>query len=626
MQIESNLNDFKNTVDELTLLLKVQSSHMRFPASQFCAHVNLIFSTLLNQIDLLNYLDNDLVEGKIKILNKIENIQNLVALNSSQIISSYAINALVCDKEAISLEEMKKASNSVLENVKLVEEKAFIASKFVEIQNALSAKKDQLVHVISFTINKINEMNVTAKRTQDQQNSLAPPNKKQKVTDNTAMPPNQNSSRLSIQEENMFVDEILYFMDAGSDQLSNKNQVTLPKSSQIIANPNIFAKKIKNIENSCYINSAIQALLVIPYITNKILNIPIARARKLNHHFAISLYNLTCKYVGKEQNDIASQIMTLENRIAGFRYALKSAKCIDGTIYQQNDSSDVVRAILDLLEFRIPLLEEKKAMNKNLVPQTQRYNQKTGPVSLLIPLEDQENNLEFKDLLMGFFKKSFVKCQKNAIKFKNKNQQDVPCESWYEQNFLTGAPPEFIPVQLNRLIQVETYQTKTDEEIQQEYIHFLKSYFAQLNGDVTTLEYAITNIHMPVDRLILFLENTCLQLGGDIIFMKQSLPVKTTVIFNEKKIENLVKLNPDDIFDLSSAFEIHEQDAKYRVCSAIKHIGSSGQGHYTCVVRNPQNQNNWNLCNDNVISEISGDLLKNELENGYIYILERIIN
>ncbi|MBA3602286.1 MAG: hypothetical protein H0W50_01270 [Parachlamydiaceae bacterium] len=354
---------------------------------------------------------------------------------------------------------------------------------------------------------------------------------------------------------------------------------------------NSIIKGIPNIGNSCYMNAAMQALLAIPLMSERILAIDVNDESKVPHNkkkVTVALQKFIMAY-----GDLSSSHHKMQPFASALREAFYDAGDIDHSpgkfkleknitellandgdeaqlkvlrfkleslinedLFMQNDAIRVVHSVLDLLGFGVRTLEVKTPKEEHLAA----LRIKSMPSTfLLLPMELvlAQKKFHLSDFIDNYFSAAESGDEINYLAVPDARIGGSGRSfSWNEQIFIEGPPPPFIALQLNRLVH------------------------EKVDGEYT----------------------------GEQILSRAS-----------------VQFDPDEKFDLSKYFDTVPEGAEYRVSAVIRQSGFSGpSGHYTSVKRDAHNFKIWNFCDDSSTSSIQGSSLKAQLSQGYIFFLEKI--
>lgn len=310
----------------------------------------------------------------------------------------------------------------------------------------------------------------------------------------------------------------------------------------------IFAKKISSLENSTPASAAIHALVVSPGIRNSLLGINLDSILDCGQfNFAATLKELMIEYTNPSSTDDS-----IQTKMSAFELALKQVRGTAGNNTQDQDVSECIEGILDLLRRRLQLCDSSSFAMAALQQEKIHLEQKAInsitdlPTHLILPLENQIKDQipNFNDLLMDYFK----------------NTTNSKC--------IVGPPPSLIPVQLNRLFQIDEIMSEA-------------------NGN----ENGAAN---------------------------QPIGVK-------KRNDVAIKLKSSEIYDLSEVFLTTPHPGKYRICAAIIHADESSTGLFTTIVRNSGNAHEWNCCFQGTIDKIEGKEVESKLEKATWFFLERVM-
>ncbi len=355
----------------------------------------------------------------------------------------------------------------------------------------------------------------------------------------------------------------------------------------------IRIKGIPNIGMSCYMNAALQALMGIPGLVDRIMaldfnKVPAEKKMILEalrafleayNNPKIEPENLTsCAETLREafydagDLDHSSTKNEIEKIIGEVKATNQGLDCLEELLLnlksvkteeigQQNDAIRIIHSILELLGDGIPTVELKIPIENDLESKRNVTNtpQSPRPTYLLLPMERMiaQNKLSLRELIADYFRVHEEGSEENQLLTKNLMGEPEYSSAWKEQILIAGSPPENITFQLTRLASVR----KNDEWVEE---------------------------HTAV----------------------------------------AVELEPNEVFDLTDYFEEKMiEPVLYRVSSVVRHdayvVKDKMGGHYTSIKRDPQRPNHWNYCNDSKTEQIHETALREELSHGYIYFLER---
>lgn len=246
---------------------------------------------------------------------------------------------------------------------------------------------------------------------------------------------------------------------------------------------------IINVGNSCYINSTMQSLLTIPEINQKIAVLDemafegthreIARALKK----IVAVYNLDCapdeaminasedmqqallnaKLIPPAPDksvELEATIQSLESFGFGseedvvleeMRSELEAMRAanVNYIIKAQGDPIDLIAIVMELIGDTIPLVRESYASGINSA--VEKKNEINTPY-LLIPLDDTDEILSFKNLLYGFFAPREKGEGKFPKEFELQDGGQLFADRWAKVVRIRKEPPPYLVVQLNRVI------------------------------------------------------------------------------------------------------------------------------------------------------------------------------
>lgn len=357
-------------------------------------------------------------------------------------------------------------------------------------------------------------------------------------------------------------------------------------------------KGIPNITNSCYMNASLQGLFAIPEICRQILHLDVGSVPEEKKQILKALKSFLIAYMDPEigsldlrshakklreafydSGDIentpsASQLKKIiadlssnneNDLLSGFCQKFKALKAEE--IIRQNDAIVIVNSVLELLGKGVPKVDTKTPNEKKLSP----IKKSTSLTSLVNPA-----------LVEGPAPTYLLLPMEKMIEEKKVNLRDF-IDDYFKVN-----------EEGDEKNQLSTFDSET----------LLEAKSSSWKEQIFLIGSPPPFIPIQLNRLI------SVQEGEN---------------WTQKRTGISVHLEPDEVFNLSKYFEKPVQSANYRVCAAIRHIEKFAGGHYTTVKRDPVNPEKWILCDDSQAKVINYADLKEELSQGYIYFLERIV-
>lgn len=333
---------------------------------------------------------------------------------------------------------------------------------------------------------------------------------------------------------------------------------------------------IINVGNSCYINSAMQALLAIPEVNQKLAVLDESTLEGTQKEIAVSVkkfvaaYNLdfapeeaminaaegmqqACLNSGlilpaaDECKDLEATIQFFEaegGNVEGMKKELAKLKAAGKNyiIKSQGDPMELIDKVLELIGSTIPLTLECRAVgDPALIPNIEETNFS----SLRIQLKETDHNLSFTDLLKRYFAPRIEGEDRIPMTFALENGFPQPVSHWTQEARIKGEPPAYLIVQLNRR-----------------------------DGDL-----------------------------------------------GELRINTPINLKVGETFDFSEYFEEMPPSAAYEACAVILHKGDSRQGHYYAIRKDAEA--NWYECDDLDFKKLKKEEAEQHMGLGSIFILER---
>lgn len=325
---------------------------------------------------------------------------------------------------------------------------------------------------------------------------------------------------------------------------------------------------LKNLGNSCYLNSAFVLLMHVPFLRQKL-----DEAIELMAKIKLSsmkdqidqeakkewLFLDAMEEILKESRNKISAPDSLWQRLRNgkvcvskktmdrLRKACFDSKVLLGPKSDQYDSSEVLIEFLNLLHTPIDLRKILEVENSEI----RQESQVKEPSSLMLSVEiaARENSISLTESIAKFFSTDLV--EEELRRVIDGKEQKFPSSN---QTFRIGVPPPVILVHLKRFERI--YNIKKG-------------------------------------------------------------------IVESRKINDPVYFDPDVCVDLAE-FCLPDStgqlpSARYRLAAVNIHLGEIGSGHYYSLVKK---ETSWFKCNDSQISPIEN--VKEELKDGYIFVFERI--
>lgn len=367
----------------------------------------------------------------------------------------------------------------------------------------------------------------------------------------------------------------------GDNTLNEKIYEVIESLGRLKCGIDYKIRGIINVGNSCYINSAMQALLTIPDINHKLANLEESKFAGNKRLLAVAVKKFTAAYnldfapeeaifnaaeeiqqallkkgiilpAPDKCKELEADIKALEAEVLGdeekvglearrAELRLMKAAGINYAIKGQGEPADFIYEVMDLIGNTIPMTLKCRAISNDadLLPNIKN----TAASSLNITLNENDRS-SFKDLLKKHFAPKVEGEGRTEMIFDlNNGYQEKKIPRWTEEIRMKGEPPAYLVVHLQR--------------------------------------------HLD---------------GG-------------------RRAHSTVDLKAGEAFDLGEYFEGVVQSAVYEPCAAIVHKGDAQQGHYYAIRKDAES--NWYECNDLEFKKLGKQETEEHLGLGSIYILQR---
>lgn len=370
--------------------------------------------------------------------------------------------------------------------------------------------------------------------------------------------------------------------DPNCKNLNDSIYEAIESIGRLKSNINYKIRGIGNVGNSCYINSAMQALLTIPEINSKLSILNEAAFVGSQKQIVVAIKKFVAAYnldfapeeelenaaeemqqallnaglifpaqdkreeleatiqaleemgIGDEENvaleEMKAQLAVM--KAAGKNYAIKS----------QGDPIDLINKVLELIGDTIPLTQIIKPPIRNDIAFREEKNS-VSETTIRIGLNQKDPS--FKRMLENYFKPRIEGRGRAPKAFKLESGGQEMASRWAEELRIKGQPPSYLIVQLNRL-------------------------------DVENRE--------------------------------------------RKRLNDPIDLRIGETFDLSKYLENPKLSAMYEACAVISHKGDAHQGHYYAIRKDAEA--NWYECNDIQFNKLSKQETEYHLGQGSIFILQ----
>lgn len=381
---------------------------------------------------------------------------------------------------------------------------------------------------------------------------------------------------------------------------------------------------IENVGNSCYLNSAIQVLLQIPFFKSALLQ------ENWQTDFLNILEGDLNAFSKQLRDTLTPSLLNLENLKAVVEEWGESSSSLfdDNTLFEVTLSRFTESP---LNENEIKILEElfqKVASEKKIEQAVKEFislydtpNYDSGDLKKAsLKMRDaffdagvfflSQNRTGMEDAVQILEKLLFnLNYQVNLVKMKFEKGKDVPLGHKETQPF------QVIQIELPRenVDEIPSLQEVLDQAFSRSSHHDADPIRIESSLDSTVFEANDWDEKQSIENPPPYL----------VLQMKRYLKIEDDGNVEFEKIDTSFKLPTDYTFDLSKGFDLEKGSVQYRLKALVHHddwgTKRADTGHYTALV---EKDGSWSHADDSRVTEVIDP--DRRMGRGYLYILEKV--